>query len=388
MPPWPSPGREEIAAAEAVLRSGRLSYWTGEEVRSFEREYAEALGRGYAIAVANGTVALELALRAFGIGAGDEVVVPARTFIATASAVVAAGAKPVVADVDRESGNLAADAVRGALTERTRALLPVHVGGWPADMGPLKALAEERGLVVIEDCAQSHGASYRGRPVGAVGDAAAFSFCQDKILPTGEGGMLLLDDEAAHERAWAYKDHGKSLRKVSEPAYERGGVSFRWLVDTFGTNWRLGELEGALGRVGLRKLHDWSALRRRNALRLAEGISGLPALRVPLPARDVRHAFYRLYAYVVPDELAAGWDRDRVAAAVAAEGVPCQYGTCAEIYREAAFAAAGLGPRERLPVAAELHDTQLAFLVHPTIEPEDVDDVIAAVARVMGEASA
>ncbi len=384
MPSWPAPGVEEIEAASEVLRSGRLNYWTGTQGRELEREYAKSVGREYGIALANGTLALELALRAFGVGAGDEVVVPSRTYIATASAVVAVGAVPVVADIDGTSNNLTAQTVAAVLTERTRAVIPVHLGGWPVDMDPIMALARERDLIVVEDCAQAHGGMYHGRPVGALGShAAAFSFCQDKIVPVGDGGLLVLDDPDAYVRAWEYKDHGKSLAKVSDPEFMRGSTSFAWLVDSFGTNWRLDEMSAAVARAGLRKLPAWHAARTRNALRLAHGLAGLDALTIPLPPADTEHAFYRLYGTVNPEALADGWNRDRITRAITAEGTPAQYGGCAEIYREVAFARAGLGPAERLPSASRVHDASIAFFVHPTLALADMDDTIAAVRKVL-----
>jgi dTDP-4-amino-4,6-dideoxygalactose transaminase len=387
MPPWPLFADEDIEAVSRVLRSGKVNYWTGEECRTFEREHAAITGRTHAISLANGTLALELALRAFRVGPGDEVVVPARTFIATAGSVVAVGATPVIADVDPGSGNLTATTLATALSERTKAVIPVHLGGWPVDMDPVMALAETHGLVVIEDCAQAHGAAYRGRPVGSLGHAAAFSFCQDKIVPLGEGGMLVLDDDDAYERAWAYKDHGKSLRKVLET---QGGspTAFKWLVDTWGSNFRMTEITAAMGRVGLARLPEWHARRTRHATRLAAGLADVAGLQVPLPPEGLEHAFYRLYASIEPSALKPGWNRDRVLDAIAAEGVPVQYGTCAEIYREPAFAASGLGPAERLPGAARAHETSLAFFVHPTLEDEDIDDTVAAVRKVMGVAAA
>jgi len=389
LPRWPAPGEAELAAVTRVVASGKLNYWTGTEGRSLETEYATLLGRAHGVAVANGTLALELALRAFSIGAGDEVVVPARTFIATASAVVAVGATPVVCDVDPESGNLTADNVVAVLGARTRAIIPVHVGGWPVDMDPLVELARARHLVVIEDCAQAHGGTYRGRPVGSLGShAAAFSFCHDKIVSAGEGGMLVLDDDAAYERAWAYKDHGKSLAKVRAAEDESSGTtSFRWLVDSFGSNWRIDEFSAAMARVGTHALSSTHEIRTANGLRLAAGLAGVRGLRVPMPPADIGHAFYRLYTYVRPEDLAPGWDRDRIARAIAAEGVACGYGTCCEIYREQAFAAAGLAPETRLPVAAQLHETSLAFPVHPTLGASDIDDIASAVAKVMKVAS-
>ncbi len=388
LPPWPAPGPEEVAAVAEVARSGRLNYWTGEQGRRFETEYAASIGRAHGIALANGTLALELGLRAFGIGPGDTVIVPSRTFIATATAVVAVGAVPVCADIDPDSSNLTAESVAAVLTEKTRAIIPVHLGGWPVDMDAITRLAAERDLIVIEDCAQAHGARVGGRPAGALGShAAAFSFCQDKILPVGDGGMLLLDDQAAYEAAWSYKDHGKSYRKLHDPEFMSGTGSFKWTVDSFGSNWRLDEFSAAVGRVGLTKLEEWHALRTRNALRLADGLRDVAALRIPLPAEGVDHAFYRLYAYVVPERLGAGWDRDRIVAAIEAEGVRAQYGACAEIYREQAFVSAGFAPAHRLPVSARIDETSIALFVHPTLSEADIDDTVAAVRKVLEVAS-
>ena len=383
MPAWPAPSEAQIAAVERVLRSGRINYWTGDEGRSLEREYAQKLGRAHAVAVANGTLALELALRGLGIGPGDEVAVPARSFIATASCVVNVGATPVFADIDPESSNLTAETLEATLTERTAAAIVVHLGGWPAEMDPIMALARERGITVIEDCAQAHGAMYRDRPVGSFGDAACFSFCQDKIVAAGEGGLLALDDEAAFTRAWEYKDHGKSLAKLSDAASMAAPASFRWIHDSVGSNYRLPELEAAMIRVGERELPAAHTRRTEIARRLARGLADVRGIRVPLPPEHSEHAFYRLYAYVDPHELAEGWDRDRVLASIRAEGVPVQYGSCAELYREKAFTGTGLGLTNRLPGAAQAHETSLAFFVHPTLADTDVDDVIAAVRKVM-----
>lgn len=387
VPAWPAPSDAQIEAVERVLRSGRLNYWTGEEGRRLESEYAAALGLTHAVALANGTLALELALRTFGIGRGAEVIVPARSFVATASSVVAVGATPVFADIDPESSNLTARTVADVLTPRTAAVIAVHLGGWPVEMEPLMALAAERDLVVIEDCAQAHGARLGGRPVGSFGHAACFSFCQDKIIAAGEGGLLALNDRAAYERAWAYKDHGKSLAKLSDPALMSAPASFRWLHDSFGSNYRLPELEAAMVRVGLRELPATHARRRALAAHLTAALAGTPGIHVPQAPPSVDHAYYRLYAAVRPEELAGGWDRDRVLAAILAEGVPVQYGSCAEIYREEAFVRAGIGPAGRLPGAARVHETSLAFFVHPTLAESDIEDVAAAVRKVMAVAA-
>ena len=384
-PPWPCFEQEEIDAVVSVLKSGQVNYWTGEQGRQFEREFAEFCGCQYAVALANGTVALELALYALGIGPGDEVVTTSRTFIASASAVVMRGATPVMADVDPVSQNITAETVRKVLSRRTRAIIAVHLAGWPCDMDPLLELAREHDLKIIEDCAQAQGAIYKGRPVGSLGDVAAFSFCQDKIMTTGgEGGMLTTNDRVTWEKAWAYKDHGKNYDTVFNQQHPPG---FRWLHESFGTNWRMTELQAAIGRSVLPKLATWVGIRRRNAAILAECFKHIPALRVTEAAPDMLHSYYKYYVFVRPSQIRKGWGRDRIVSAVNAEGIPCLTGSCSEIYLEKAFTQMGLGPLNRLPVAEELGRTSLMLLVHPTLDEKDMGDACRAVEKVFKEAS-
>jgi dTDP-4-amino-4,6-dideoxygalactose transaminase len=382
--PWPDFSEDEVSAACAVLRSGKVNYWTGDEGVMFEKEFASYIGTRYAVAVSNGTVALELAMRAMGIGPGDEVVVPSRTFIGSASAVVMCGATPVMADVDRESQNLNADTIERVLSPRTRAIVAVHLAGWPCDMDRILSLARERDLKVLEDCAQAHGASYRGRKAGSFGDAAAFSFCQDKIMSTGgEGGMITTNDEAILERAWSYKDHGKNYRAMQSRSHS---PEFRWVHDNFGTNGRLTEMQSAIGRVLLRKLDERVAARCRNAECLTQEITGCVGLRMAVPPPEIDHAYYKYYVFIQPRDLRQGWDRDNVAAALRAEGIPCFSGSCSEIYLEKAFSVAAR-PHERLPLARELGETSLMFLVHPTLGPGDMLDTARAIRKVLNVAA-
>ena len=389
---WPCYEPDEIAAVTRVLESGKVNYWTGYEGRKFEQEFAQYHGAQYGVAVANGTVALDLALEALGIGEGDEVVVTPRTFLASASSIVNAGAWPVFADVDRDSGNITAESVRQVLSERTRALMVVHLGGWPCDMGALIELAKEHGLNVIEDCAQAHGATIDGRRVGSFGDAAAFSFCTDKIMTTGgEGGMVVTSDYELWRRMWEYKDHGKSWDAMYNRKHPAG---FRWVHESFGTNWRLTEMQAAIGRVQLGKLDQWIEKRRENARMLIEGLAGTPGLRLPVPDAHVGHAWYKFYAYVEPERLKAGWSRDRISEEISDQGVPCMQGICPEVYLEKAFVSGGQwsvgsGQTEgggRLPVARELGDTSLMFLVHPTLGEREMVETVKVVREVMGEA--
>jgi len=384
--PWPHYASDEIDAVVRVLASGKVNYWTGEEARIFEREYAGHVGCAYAVALANGTVALELALEALDIGAGDEVVVPSRTFIATASCAVMRGAKPVIAEVDSVSQNLTADTIRAVLSPRTKAIIAVHLAGWPCDMDPIMALARQRGLKVIEDCAQAHGAIYKGRPVGSIGDAGAFSFCQDKIITTGgEGGMLVTNDRTLWSRAWSYKDHGKSYDTIYHQPAPKPGL-FNWIHESFGTNGRITELQAAMGRVQLGKLAQSRLARQRNAAILTEAFSSEPGLRVTVPPEDIGHAYYKYYVFVRPESLRTGWTRDRVLEAVNAEGVPCAVGSCSEIYLEKAFSQS-LRPSKRLDVARALGETSLCFMVHPTLTDRDMRDTVRAVAKVLRAAA-
>jgi len=381
--PWPHFTVDEIASVAAVLESGKVNYWTGDHGRAFEKEYAESIGTKYAIAVANGSVALELALFALGVGRGDEVVVTPRSFVASASCVAMRGAIPVFADVDGDSQNLSAPTIARVLTPRAKAIVLVHLAGWPCDMDSILALAADRGLKVIEDCAQAHGATYKGRSVGSVGAINAFSFCQDKIFTTGgEGGLVTTNDEELWNKAWSFKDHGKSYDAVYRRAHPPG---FRFLHESFGTNWRLTEMQSVLGRVLLRKLPERLARRRSNAEILTSEFLKLPALRVTVPPENVIHAYYKYYVFVRPEKLKDDWNRDRVMEAINAEGIPCFAGY-REMYLEKAFPAEWIPPQP-LPVTECLSETGLVFLVHSTLGDADMFDTCRAVDKVMEEAT-
>lgn len=384
--PWPSYTEEEAAAVSEVLLSNRVNYWTGYECREFEKEFASWCGSNHAIALANGTVALDLALKALDIGAGDEVVVTPRTFIASASCVVNAGAKPVFADVDEDTQSLSAETIKGVLNPATRAIIVVHLAGMPAEMDEIMALAKQHNLYVIEDCAQAHGARYKGRPVGSIGDVGCWSFCQDKIMTTGgEGGMVTTNDHELWEKMWAFKDHGKSWSAVYEREHPPG---FRWLHESIGTNWRMNEIQAAIGRIQLRRMPAWHATRNAYADQILETCQKFPALRVPVIPDHVEHAFYKCYCFVKPEMLNAGWDRDRIIEAISAQGVPVYQGSCSEVYLERAFDDLDCRPKERLPIARALGETSLMFLVHPTLTKAEITKTCDVIESVMKEASA
>lgn len=384
--PWPSFTEDEAEAVHAVILSNKVNYWTGEECRQFEKEFAAWNSTAHAIALANGTVALDLALHALGIGVGDEVIVTPRTFLASVSSIVNAGAIPVFAEVDRNSQNITAESIRAVLTPRTRAVVCVHLAGWPCDMDPIMALAKEHDIKVIEDCAQAHGATYKGRPVGSIGHIGAWSFCQDKIMTTGgEGGMVTTNDQELWSKMWSFKDHGKSWEAIYEREHAPG---FRWLHESFGTNWRMMEVQGAIGRIQLQRMEQWTAARRANAERIWHAASQLSGLRVPTVPGDIGHAAYKCYVFVEPSELKAGWSRDRILNEINSHGVPCYSGSCSEVYLEKAFDNTGWRPENPLPVARELGETSLMFLVHPTLTQAEIDKTCLVLSQVLVDATA
>lgn len=379
--PWPQFTQEEADAVARCLLSNRVNYWTGTECREFESEFAMAVGAKHAVALANGTLALEGALKVLGVRPGDEVIVTPRSFVASAACVVAVGARPVFADVDRESQNVTAETIARVISSRTRAIICVHLAGLPCEMDPIMELAQQHGVWVVEDCAQAHGALYRGRSVGTIGHIGAWSFCQDKIMTTGgEGGMVTTNDKDLWMRMWSLKDHGKSWTAVYERSHTPG---FRWLHESFGSNWRMLEMQAVIGRIQLRKLPQWSSQRAANAAHLAQVAARFEVIRVPRVPAHMRHAFYRFYLFVEPQKLAQGWTRDRVIEEIVRRGVPCFQGSCGEMYLEQAFATHGLRPAQRLQTARELAETSLALLVHPSLLSAEIKKAGEALAEVL-----
>jgi len=394
--PWPSFTPEEVSAVSEVLGSNRVNYWTGTECRQFEHEFAAWCGTEYAVALANGTLALDVALQALGIGPGDEVVVTPRTFIASISCVVNCGATPVFADVEPESGNISASTIARVLSPRTKAVICVHLGGWPCDLDVIMSLADVHGLFVIEDCAQAHGARYKGRSVGSIGHIGAWSFCQDKIMTTGgEGGMVTTNDRSLWSKMWSFKDHGKSWEAVYERDHPPG---FRWVHESFGTNWRMLEIQAAIGRIQLRRMTGWTTARTQNSESIWNVCRKYDAVRVPefrccsecgpkcAEGKSCMHAHYKCYVYVQPENLAKGWSRDRIIDEINSRGVPCYQGSCSEVYLEKAFDRTAWRPVDRLPVARRLGETSLMFLVHPTLNKQEIEKTCSVLDEILEKA--
>jgi len=382
---WPLFTDEEVNAISKVLLSNKVNYWTGNECREFEKEFAVWSNSKYAIALGNGTLALDNALKALGVGSGDEVIVTSRTYISSVSSIINADAIPIFVDVDLNSQNITPTSIRSMITKKTKAIVCVHLAGWPCEMDEIMDLANEFNLHVIEDCAQAHGAKYKGKPVGSIGNIGCWSFCQDKIMTTGgEGGMVTTNDKSLWNKMWSYKDHGKSYEAVYEREHPEG---FRWVNESFGTNWRMTEMQGVIGRIQLKKMPNWRTKRITNANEIWNTAKQCKGLRVPSIPDYIEHAAYKCYVFVKLKELKNGWDQDKIIKEINSLGVPCYSGSCSEVYLEKAFDNTGFRPKERLINAKELGETSLMFLVHPTLTKDEIQQTCDAITSVMNLAT-
>lgn len=382
---WPYFEQDAIDSVCDVLRSGKINRWTGSLNTQFESKICESVNCKYAIAVANGSLALELAFRAIGIKANDEVIVPCRTFVASASAAAVLGAKISVVDIDINTQNILPEAAENAVNENTKAIVAVHLAGMPCDMDKICAIAKKHNLYVIEDCAQAHGAIYKGKPVGSMGDIAAFSYCQDKIITTGgEGGAVTTNNENLWRKMWEYKDHGKSYGEVFSPAQKKG---FRWLAESFGTNFRMTEMQAALGIYGYKNLENWVKIRNQNASIYNSVLSKFDCIRLENIPENTRHAKYKHYCFVEPSRLKNGWSRDRIIDEISKSGIPCHSGACPNISAEKCFVKKGWNKGEsELKNAYKLGQTSLMFLVHPTIKQCDLYQATKVIENVLKSA--
>jgi len=383
--PWPSYTLADAKVVTEILLSNKVNYWTGLECRKFEKEFADWSQSKYSIALSNGTLALDLAFNALSIGEGDEVIVTSRTFIASVSSIVNSGATPIFVDVDINSQNIATELINEAITNRTKAIVCVHLAGWPCEMDDIMSLADQFDLYVVEDCSQAHGAKYKGKSVGSIGHIGCWSFCQDKIMTTGgEGGMLTTNNKSLWEKMWAYKDHGKSYKAVYEREHSEG---FKWLHESFGSNYRMTEIQAALGRIQLKIMPDWHNKRLKNINKIWSAARQCKGLRVPEIPEYINHGAYKCYVFIQLDKLNKNWTRDIIIKKITNLGVPCFYGTCSEVYLEKAFDGTEFRPKDRLVNAKKLGETSLVFLVHPTLTEKEISMTCDAIKTIMSEAT-
>ena len=371
-PPWPVLSADDIQAVADVLRSGKLTQLTGGAVAAFEDAFARWHSVRNCLATSSGTTAIHTVLAALGIGPGDEVIVPAHTFIASATPILHQNAAPVFADVDPRTFCLSAESVAERITDRTKVIIAVHLNGHPADMDALLSLANPRGIAVIEDAAQAHGALYNGRKVGTIGRAGCFSFWEDKIITTGgEGGCVITDDDGLTERMQRIRHHGEGPVEGERVYYH----------PELGYNYRMSSMHAATGLVQLGRLKEYLSARRRNAGYLTGRLAEIGVIDPPFVAPDCTHSYYKYICRLRPD---SGVDLDWFVHAVAAEGVPLSRRYPTSLPRQPVFREAGFGGQP-CPVADRLGGELFTLLVHPTVTEGDLEEVMKAVGKVTGQ---
>ncbi len=402
LPLWPWFGEETIRAAMQPLRSGEINYWTGDTGKQFEREFAEWNGVSQAVTTTNGTSALHTAVSSLGIGPGDEVIVPSYTFIATSFCVVQAGAIPVFADVRREDHCMDPDDLERKISPRTRAMIPVHLYGNLCDMDRINEIASENDLLVIEDAAEAHGAEYRGQKAGSMGDAGCFSFCQNKTFTTGgEGGAVITDDQDLAWECRSFRDHGYDVE--TRMSLLEAEESLPYIHQRVGFNYRMTEMQSAIGLQELRKMDNWNLPnRRRNGEILLRRLVDCEQIRtLPVHNREKRNGFYVFPVVLNLENLRV--DKSQILEAMAAEGLPVWREFWPQCYKERAFVEHnGFGevrfPFESreytdpdavrydqvyCPNAAWLEDRTFIVHCYPTLEPEHMELIADGILKVL-----
>jgi len=390
-PKWPVFTQKEKDDVVTVLDDGKMTAITGPKVKEFEDKYAKKFGVKYAVATSNGVTALHLALAACDIGPGDEVIVPAHTFIGTAIPVLMANAVPVFVDINIDTFNIDVTKIEESITERTKAILPVHLNGLAADMDEILDIAKRYGLYVIEDACQAHGGYYKGRLVGTIGEIGCFSFFEDKVITTGEGGMLITNSEALYDNARCMRSYGEELiDKIGDRKYEHV---------TLGFNYRMGALNAAIGINQLDRLESMVEKRNKNASYLRERLSDVPEVIPPKEFSHCKNAYYKFVCRIDQEKVKV--DLMEFVEAIKAEGIPvtprypkplplqkvfrekCGYGStdcpygCDKYGKEPAFL------NGIWPVAECVGKEAFVIQVHPTIEEEDFNDAVKAIKKII-----
>lgn len=355
-------GEEEIEAVVSVLKSGILT--RGQQTELFEKEFASYIGTKFAVSVMNGTIALEAALKALGVGPGDEVIVPDFTFIATANAVINVGARPVFADIDERTYCIDPESVNERITRKTKAIIPVHLFGHMADMDAINEIAQDNRLLVLEDSAQAHGAEFRGAKAGSLGNASAFSFYATKNMMTGEGGMVTTNSEPVYEILIKLRKHGETKRYLSE---------------TFGSNLFMTEMQAALGRVQLKKLDMFNNKRRQNASYLNEKLSKVSEIKIPVELPGYKHVYHQ-YVIRVPAE-----DRDKLMQYLAEAGIGAAIHYPYPLHTHPVYKALGY-PEKINPISMEVAKEVLSLPIHPSLTTAELDYIAEKVLSYFNEA--
>ena len=379
---WPFFSKGEIKAVRKILESNKVNYLFGDEGDRFEKNFAKFSDSKYALAVANGTLALDLCMRSIGISKNDEVIVTGRTFIASASCISILGGTPVFVDVDLNSQNINVELIKRAITKKTKAIICVHFAGFPCDMPEIMKMAKKNSLFVIEDCAQAHGAKINNRSVGSFGDINAWSFCNDKIMTTGgEGGMVTTNNKNLYNWICSFNNHGKDLRKyyaISKKAIN----TFPLIHDSLGLNYRLTEMQSAIGNFQLNKMQSWIRIRNRNAEIIIKKLKDLDLIVTPNIDKKFSHAFYKLYLTIDPNYLKPKKNRGSILKELNKRGVMASFGSSGRVFAEKAFHKFKTVP-PGLPNSSFLEENSIMIQVHPTITKNEISNTASIIHKVL-----
>ena len=378
---WPHIDNNIIEKVSDVLKSGKLNQWNNNLVKEFENKFSEKMDCKYGVAVFNGTVALELCIKSLELNDGDEVIVTGRTFIASAMSCVTNRLKPVFVDVDLESQNITLNNIREKINSKTKAIILVHLAGWPCDLEEICKFAKDNNIYVIEDCAQAHGAKYNNKSVGSYGDISAWSFCQDKIMTTGgEGGMVTTNNLSLYKKAWSIKDHGKNYDLVFNKKHDFG---FRWLHTDIGTNYRMMPIQAVIGLEQLILLDNWVNHRREIANIYNQSLKNINGVRITVPKDNVFHSYYKYYFFIDPSKFKIS--RNDIIQEINKNEVPAFVGSCGEVYMEESMT--DYKPDERLKNSITLFDTSIMLLCDPTISLDKASIYIDIIVNILNQNS-
>ncbi len=366
---------KQIKKVSQVLKKNKTNYWTGSECKNFEKEFSDYHNTKYSIAVSNGSVALEIALKALNLKKTDSVIVTPRSFIISASCVLNLGLKPIFADID-DNGNLSIEGIKKVYKKSVKAIIVVHLNGLSCNLDPILKFAKKNKIFLIEDCSQAHGAIYKGRKVGSFGSISTWSFCQDKIISTGgEGGMISTNNKKLWLKCWTLKDHGKNYKSTFHKKHK---TEFKWLHDDYGSNYRMTEMQAVIGREQLKSLNE--QIKKRNLVAnlylksLKDYYLKYDILKKPnfdfqinftkkksKKSNTYLHAFYRLNLFINKNRI----NQNKLIKELKKKKINCGVGSCPEIYREKIFKKLKLFPKKRLLNAKLLGETSLIFPINP-----------------------
>ena len=384
---WPYYSQNEINRVSKILKSGKVNYWTGNECKNFEEVFKKKFKINYSIAVSNGTVALEAALKVLNLKKDDEVIVSCKSYQSSASAIVNIGAKPVFCDVNFNTQNIDVKYLEKKISRKTKAIICVHLGGWPCEMDKLVDIAKKNSLKIIEDCSQAHGAKFNKKYVGSFGDIAVWSFCNDKIISTGgEGGMIGIKKKKIWKKIWSYKEIGKNLDKVVKNKNKKN-MGFAWVHDFFGSNLRMTEMQAAIGIIQLKKLDTTLRLRNKINKLIWKKLKQYKSIIIPDLSENLELAPYRCYVKLNFNYIKKKYNLKKIIKLLNKDQIICNEGSCSEMYLEKSFKNIGFSPSKRLPNASKLTKISLAFFINPLIKKSELNKKINHISAVFNSIS-